>query len=177
MRSRAIFRVIASVLLIAGCSSESGDTQTSSSETTTTSSTQVSSSASTSTQTSTATPEESFEQVPPAASPEPNPVVVESEAAAQPTFVRCYENNAAMLSDGSVVTDVERCGDFAVPEAEVAPGEEECVGPAAVCGYGYDESGKRNPTSGEIQTHHGCQEGYINDPELCAAAAAIVEGS
>lgn len=177
MRSRAIFPVIASVLLIAGCSSESGDTQTSSSETTTTSSTQVSSSASTSTQTSTATPEESFEQAPPAASPEPNPVVVESEAAAQPTFVRCYENNAAMLSDGSVVTDVERCGDFAVPEAEVAPGEEECVGPAAVCGYGYDESGKRNPTSGEIQTHNGCQEGYINDPELCAAAAAIVEGS
>ena len=41
--------------------------------------------------------------------------------------------------------------------------------PAYKCGYGHDENGNRNPSSGEIQTLHGCDEGYITDVELCAA--------
>ncbi|MDN6706348.1 hypothetical protein [Corynebacterium glyciniphilum] len=41
--------------------------------------------------------------------------------------------------------------------------------PAAICGYGHDEHGNPNPSSGELQTQHGCEEGYVTDPELCAA--------
>ncbi|WP_313678372.1 hypothetical protein [Corynebacterium stationis] len=41
--------------------------------------------------------------------------------------------------------------------------------PAYKCGYGTNSQGERNPSSGEIQTLHGCQDGYINDPELCGA--------
>lgn len=46
-----------------------------------------------------------------------------------------------------------------------------CAG--AICGYGHNSQGERNPTSGELQTLHGCQEGYITDPELCAAVAWV----
>lgn len=52
-----------------------------------------------------------------------------------------------------------------------APSYEGC--PAAICGYGHNDQGERNPSSGEIQTLHGCQEGYITDPELCAAVAWV----
>lgn len=41
------------------------------------------------------------------------------------------------------------------------------------CGYGHNADGDRNPTSGELQALHGCQEGYIEDPELCAAVAWV----
>ena len=41
------------------------------------------------------------------------------------------------------------------------------------CGYGHNSDGDRNPTSGEIQTLHGCQDGYITDPELCGAVAWV----
>ncbi|WIM70184.1 hypothetical protein [Corynebacterium suedekumii] len=44
---------------------------------------------------------------------------------------------------------------------------------AAICGYGTNDQGQHNPTSGEIQTLHGCQDGYITDPELCAAVAWV----
>jgi len=47
--------------------------------------------------------------------------------------------------------------------------------PAYLCGYGTDENGNRNPSSGEIQGHHGCQLGTITDPEYCARVAEIVE--
>lgn len=45
--------------------------------------------------------------------------------------------------------------------------------PGAICGYGHNQYGQRNPTSGEIQTLHGCQDGYITDPELCRAVAWV----
>lgn len=45
---------------------------------------------------------------------------------------------------------------------------------AAVCGYGYDENGNPNPSSGEIQTQHGCEDGYITDPDLCAAVGVPI---
>lgn len=31
--------------------------------------------------------------------------------------------------------------------------------PAAICGYGHDAQGRPNPSSGEIQTMNGCDEG------------------
>lgn len=43
--------------------------------------------------------------------------------------------------------------------------------PAAICGYGHDENGNPNPTSGELQAQDGCEKEYITDPELCAAVA------
>lgn len=47
--------------------------------------------------------------------------------------------------------------------------------PAYLCGYGHDAQGNRNPTSGEIQTQHGCEQGYIADAELCAAVGSPIE--
>lgn len=45
--------------------------------------------------------------------------------------------------------------------------------PAYKCGYGTNDQGQPNPSSGEIQTLHGCQEGYITDAELCGAVAWV----
>ncbi|MGP6173361.1 hypothetical protein [Corynebacterium sp. A21] len=45
--------------------------------------------------------------------------------------------------------------------------------PAYKCGYGTNDQGQRNPSSGEIQTLDGCQEGYITDPQLCEAVAWV----
>jgi len=41
--------------------------------------------------------------------------------------------------------------------------------PAYRCGYGHDANGNPNPSSGEIQTYNGCEDGYITDPSLCGA--------
>jgi hypothetical protein len=41
--------------------------------------------------------------------------------------------------------------------------------PAYRCGYGDDANGNPNPSSGEIQTYNGCEDGYITDPSLCGA--------
>ena len=43
--------------------------------------------------------------------------------------------------------------------------------PAAICGYGHDENGNPNPTSGELQAQDGCEKGCITDREMCAAVA------
>ncbi|QGW24505.1 MULTISPECIES: hypothetical protein [unclassified Dietzia] len=47
--------------------------------------------------------------------------------------------------------------------------------PAALCGYGHDEDGNRNPSSGEIQSQYGCEQGYITDAELCAAVGSPIQ--
>lgn len=75
------------------------------------------------------------------------------------------------MSDGSIVADTERC-DFGDPYQDENE-DAECVGPAAECGYGYDEHGNPNPSSGELQTQWGCEQGYITDPDLCAAVADL----
>ena len=41
--------------------------------------------------------------------------------------------------------------------------------PAYKCGYGHDENGNPNPSSGELQFQYACEQGYI-DPSECAAA-------
>lgn len=99
-----------------------------------------------------------------------------SERKSEPTFAECYEANAALLSDGSVVTDTINCGveeEPKQPSEPAAPAEPECTGGAAECGYGYDEEGNPNPSSGELQTQWGCEQGYITDPELCAAVSEL----
>ncbi|RSZ61179.1 hypothetical protein EAH68_14590 [Corynebacterium hylobatis] len=59
-----------------------------------------------------------------------------------PRFVQCWERNAAVMSDGSIVTDTVNCAPApSVNEYYDGPARADgCVGPAAVCGY-YDESG------------------------------------
>lgn len=47
--------------------------------------------------------------------------------------------------------------------------------PAAQCGYGHDEQGNPNPSSGELQTQHGCEQRYITDVELCAAVGRPIQ--
>ncbi|SDL61673.1 hypothetical protein SAMN04488535_0171 [Corynebacterium mycetoides] len=47
--------------------------------------------------------------------------------------------------------------------------------PAYKCGYGHDANRNPNPSSGELQTMHGCEQGYIDDQELCAAVAQKAE--
>lgn len=77
-----------------------------------------------------------------------------------PKFVECWESNAAVMSDGSIVTDTVNCAPAPAP-SEVGPyggppRADGCVGPAAVCGY-YDEYG--NPiwfdkTTGETSPRY-----------------------
>ncbi|MDR7328735.1 hypothetical protein [Corynebacterium guangdongense] len=66
-----------------------------------------------------------------------------------PTFVQCWEPNAAVMSDGSIVTDTVNCPNtdpaWGIPPVSAEdygepPRADGCVGPAAVCGY-YDEYG------------------------------------
>ena len=90
---------------------------------------------------------------------EPVPVVEETYVAPQippfmrpedfdpygpPKFVECWESNAAVMSDGSIVTDTVNCAPDPAPSAVgpygSPPRADGCVGPAAVCGY-YDEYG------------------------------------
>lgn len=101
------------------------------------------------------------------AAPDPVP------AASAPTIVECLEGTPGptLMSDGTMqYTDYcfNLLGGPAYLEQESQSG---C--PAAVCGYGTNSQGQRNPSSGEIQTLHGCQDGYINDPELCGAVAWV----
>ena len=49
--------------------------------------------------------------------------------------------------------------------------------PSYLCGYGHDADGNRNPSSGEIQGRDGCQQGYIDDPEYCAAIEEVFEAN
>lgn len=67
-----------------------------------------------------------------------------------PRFVECWEPNAALMSDGSIVTDTVNCFNdnpaWGAPPSQTGFHDEGpyradgCVGPAAVCGY-YDEYG------------------------------------
>lgn len=109
-----------------------------------------------------------------------------SEVAAAPTFVECYlADGSGLMSDGSIIY-VESCDESAggpllledgrsiydaIPTVDLddIPIADGGTCPAARCGYGHDENGNPNPSSGEIQTKHGCDEGYITDPSLCTA--------
>lgn len=55
------------------------------------------------------------------------------------------------------------------PDPETIPFANGGTCPAYKCGYGTDENGNPNPSSGELQLMDGCQQGYVDDPERCAA--------
>ena len=174
-------------LALASCSSEGDEVghATSTAPTSTSSAPMTSSSATSSTST---TPSTSQSLAPETTSPAvdnyspTSPAAAEptSPVEAEPTFVACWENGYAQLSDMSVV----EWPDCALPPQEAAdlgpspdpatiPYADGGTCPAYKCGYGHDENGNPNPSSGEIQTKNGCDAGYINDPELCASVADI----
>lgn len=146
-------------LALAACSSEGDEVgpATSTAPTSTSSSAPATSSSvpsSTSTTTSTSQPP----------SPETNSPAVDNNAptspvAAEPTFVTCWENGYAQLSDMSVV----EWPDCALPPQEAAklgpspdpakiPYADGGTCPAYKCGYGHDASGNPNPSNSEIQS-------------------------
>lgn len=177
----ALASVAATALTVglSGCSADtpsepttrSSETTTTSEETTTTSSEETSTPSSSETSTSTSegttqpvaeessleeevysssTPVVEEPQVAPSAPPFMRPE--DYDPYGPPTFVECWEAEAALMSDGSIVTDTVNCSppipDWALPEApaydyEGPPRADGCVGSAAYCGY-YDEYG--NPT-------------------------------
>lgn len=104
----------------------------------------------------------------------------EEPGSTEPHVVECLEGTPgpAMWSDGEI-RHSEDCfhalGGPAYLEEEAKSGLQ--PGGAAVNGYGYAPNGARNPSSGEIQTHHGCQEGYISDPDLCAGVEGVIRAA
>lgn len=63
------------------------------------------------------------------------------------------------------------------PQQEVPQGGASPDCPAAECGYGTAPNGNRNPSSGELQTQYGCQQGYITDEELCAQVEEVIQNA
>lgn len=172
-----IITTLASVVFalgLAGCgASDAPEPVSSSSEvTTTTSKTTTTTTSQTTTSAEPATQEAVAEQAPAEPAPiveetSPDPAVVTDQSAVAPPvppmmrpedydpygppkFVQCWEPNAALMSDGSIVADTVNCFNddpaWGPPQPQAGAYEEDpyradgCVGPAAVCGY-YDEYG------------------------------------
>lgn len=159
---KAMIGAVASLLLaagLAGCSS-SGEERPAESTTSTTVSSSTPSSSSTTASSSTST---SPASVPPSSATQANSTTPAAAPAAAapvrppfmapedfdpygpPRFVECWEANAAVMSDGSIVTDTVNCAPQApaaapAPQYVDPPRADGCVGPAATCGY-YDEDG------------------------------------
>ncbi|EFK54216.1 hypothetical protein HMPREF0291_11873 [Corynebacterium genitalium ATCC 33030] len=151
--NRLLPAILAGVLCVSGCSSEQSEpvqvTATVTATHTTTTSETVSSTSSAS------------------VAAEPDTVTSETE----PYVVECLVGTPgpALWSDGTIEHS-EYCfyanDGPAYLEQESQSGL--LPGGAAVNGYGYDEYGNPNPSSGELQAEWGCQQGYITDPEICS---------
>lgn len=172
MTRRILAIAFALPLALAGCSQSESDQATTTSETTTTSSSE---STTPTTTTTTATSEQptTSEEVAPAPEQAPEQAPAPEAAPQQPAaphVVECLAGTPgpALMSDGTIQNSdwcFEQMGGAQYLEQESAAN----AGPAYQSGYGYDEQGNANPSSGELQTQHGCEQGYITDPELCAA--------
>lgn len=120
--------------------------------------------------------------------PEPSAPAVPEPEVEEPVAVasfecgdwHLYQAGTAIYSDGSTgyeescyqpMMDAAVAGGGGQPDPATIPYADGGTCPAYLCGYGHDENGNPNPTSGELQTQHGCEEGYITDPELFAAVA------
>lgn len=187
LRRSALVAILAIPLLLTACSGDDQDTT----PTTTSSAAASSTTSTTPSTTSSTTPEETEPVTEDQAAVEPEPEVAASyvvECLPDPPgpatwsdgTVRfsqdCYDqgvaNRGAYQCPGtdSYVDDLSLCGNpQGAPDPATVPYAEGGTCAAAVCGYGYDEYGNRNPSSGEIQGRHLCQDGYIDDPEYCAA--------
>lgn len=108
-----------------------------------------------------------------------------TRAAAEPYVTKCLPGTPgpAQWSDGEVRYS-EDCfqqlsgPDYLANEAQSGLTDSgQCVGPAAICGYGTAPNGAPNPSSGELQTQWGCQNGTINDSELCGAVESRIRAA
>ncbi|TQE43612.1 hypothetical protein EJK80_06280 [Corynebacterium phoceense] len=164
-------------LVLAACSS-TGDTAPATSSTVATSSTATSASStpSTSSTTSSATPSSTSAVAEPSTVDQaPAAEQYTAPVAAQPTFVSCWENGYAQLSDMSVVEwpdcalpadEASRLGPG--PDPATIPYADGGTCPAYKCGYGHDENGNPNPSNSEIQSWWGdCIA--TNTAEYCRA--------
>ncbi|AQQ15732.1 hypothetical protein CGLAU_08890 [Corynebacterium glaucum] len=112
------------------------------------------------------------EATPNTASIRPPEATVEADLVESAPYVaECLEGTPgpALWSDGEVRYSedcFQKLGGPAYLEQEGQSGLK--PGGAAVNGYGYDEYGYPNRTSGEIQAEWGCQQGYITDPAICS---------
>ena len=162
-------------LALAACSNEGeevGHATSTASTSTSSSAPATSSSAPSSTNTS---PSTSQPPAPETTAPAEDNYSPTPAAAAEPTFVSCWENGYAQLSDMSVV----EWPDCALPPQEAAnlgPGPDPATipyadggtCPAYKCGYGHDENGNPNPSNSEIQSWWSdCTAG--NTAEYCRA--------
>jgi len=95
----------------------------------------------------------------------------------------CYDQGVANRGSyrcphtDSYVNDPSKCAPWQSNEKPLdqVPYADGGTCPAYKCGYGHDANGNPNPTSGETQLMDGCEKGYINDPEKCAAVARKAE--
>lgn len=162
-------------LALAACSNEGeevGHATSTASTSTSSSAPAASSSSPSSTSTS---PSTSQPPAPETTAPAEDNYSPTSPVAAEPTFVSCWENGYAQLSDMSVV----EWPDCALPPQEAAnlgPGPDPATipyadggtCPAYKCGYGHDENGNPNPSNSEIQSWWSdCTAG--NTAEYCRA--------
>jgi hypothetical protein len=108
----------------------------------------------------------------------------EAGPAAAPYVTECLQGTPgpAMWSDGTVAYS-EDCfqqnggAEYLEQESQgTTPFANGGTCPAYLCGYGTDENGNQNPSSGELQLQHGCEQGYINDPSRCAAVGVPITG-
>lgn len=177
--------VFALALALASCSSseDTEPTETSSTATTIPTSTTSNSAAPTSTSSSTVSTATETETEPPELV-EPNPAVEETPA--EPVIQQesiwnspgvgyqcpgtdAFTNDPANCTSanlgGDPSYDQMYPGGYPAAEVPYADGGH-CA--AAICGYGHDENGNPNPSSGELQTMDGCEVGYITDQDLCS---------
>lgn len=177
---KRLWSVAALPLLLVGCSST--DSQPAPTTVTVTSSS-AESSATTTPSASESTTSAAPETVQTSSSVEQAAPVAQQE----PYVVECLEGvpGPARWSDGTMrhsqwcwetrggAEYAEAESNAGLPNPATIPYADGGTCPAAICGYGHDEYGNRNPSSGEIQAKDGCDKGYITDPELCAAVAHI----
>ena len=172
-KTLATFAVVA--LALAGCGTTGEDEATVSNTpaptTSNTSTSHTSSSATSSPESSTSEAEEPAEAQPTA---EEN-----TAASAEPQIASCatdptlYQPGTTWFTDGTSGW-TQTCADQmpAPQDLSNVPYADGGTCAAAICGYGHDENGNPNKSSGEIQTEYGCEQGYITDPALCGAVGA-----
>lgn len=176
---KRLLSILAALPLMLAACSDTGDTAPATSST----ATSASSTSSTSSTTSSAAPSSTSAVVEPSAvDQEPAAAPVTEAPAAPPYVVECLEGTPgpALWSDGTTAYSQdcwEQRGGAEVAEAEsnaglpdpaTIPYADGGTCPAYKCGYGHDENGNPNPSSGEIQSWwSNCTA--TNSAEYCRA--------
>ncbi len=156
------------------------------------SATQTSSVSSTSIKASTSSSSPTLKESPSAAPVTAPPI--EPQISAEPTVVECLEDTPgpALWSDGTTgpsdycfnalggpaYAEQESKSGFsqpATPDPSTISAFDGGTCPAYLCGYGHYADGTPRPSSGDVQTAYGCEQGYITDTTQCDAVRAKAE--